>query len=33
MKYGISKPVNLTYEEAVNKVTEELKNRSTPTRI
>ncbi|CUS78715.1 Uncharacterized conserved protein, DUF302 family [Candidatus Kryptonium thompsonii] len=25
MKYGISKPVNLTYEEAVNKVTEELK--------
>ena len=25
MKYGISKPVNLTYEEAVSKVTEELK--------
>lgn len=25
MKYGISKTVNLTYEEAVNKVTEELK--------
>ncbi|MCS7228616.1 MAG: DUF302 domain-containing protein [Candidatus Kryptonium sp.] len=25
MKYGISKVVNLSYEEAVNKVTEELK--------
>ncbi len=25
MKYGISKTVNLSYEEAVNKVTEELK--------
>ncbi|MEN3037581.1 MAG: DUF302 domain-containing protein [Candidatus Kryptonium sp.] len=25
MKYGISKVVNLSYEEAINKVTEELK--------
>ncbi|CUT02740.1 DUF302 domain-containing protein [Candidatus Chrysopegis kryptomonas] len=25
MKYGISKVVNLSYEEAVNKITEELK--------
>lgn len=25
MNYGISKPVNLTYEEAINRVTEELK--------
>jgi uncharacterized protein (DUF302 family) len=25
MIYGISKPVNLTYEEAINRVTEELK--------